>query len=720
MKQLITLALTVSLAFGQQMQINRPQPDVPLFKAEANLVIVTAFVRTKDGKPLPNLKKEDFRLFENGKPQQISVFEYEELSNEVLPPVNITVTNDEQPGAVTQPEAAPEQPAPSRPYRDRRLMVLFFDMSSMSPPDQYRAERAAERFLLTQMTSSDMVAIMSYGTRLNLDQDFTDDRTLLLASLQKFRIGEGSDRADVNNPDTDTDTSDNAEYTADDTEFNIFNTDSKLSALESAASRLTSMPEKKAFIYFSAGVGRTGMENQSQLSATVNAAVRANVSFYPVDVRGLDATPPGGDASIGPTRGSGLYSGSTQRGQRDTLQNQQDTLTELAGDTGGKALLDVNDLTVGIQQAQKDLQSYYVLGYYSTDPTRDGKFRSLEVKLADDRNAKIDFRNGYFAPKEFQHFNAAEKEHQLEDALLSGDPVTDIPLALEVNYFRLGNNRYFVPLALKIPGSVIPLKKKGGAETTQLDFIGEIRDDKNAQIATVRDAITIKLRDEAAGQLAGRSLVYDTGFVLGAGKFKVKMLARENQTGQMGTFETDFIIPTKPDNPRLLATSSVVLGSQRDLIKESVGTASKRLLKGQEKHPLVDGDRKLIPSVTNVFREDQTLYAYLEAYDPRPDAATRKPSVAAVLSFIRDGKLVYESKPITVDAGREDRKTAIPLSMELPLKSLKPGPYTLQVTVIDQPGERFATPRERIYILPPAKAVPPVQTAPPQTGASQP
>ena len=214
--------------------------------------------------------------------------------------------------------------------------------------------------------------------------------------------------------------------------------------------------------------------------------------------------------------------------------------------------------------------------------------------------------------------------------------------------------------------------------------------------------------------------MYDTGFVLGAGTFKVKMLAREDQTGQMGTFETNFVIPTQPASPRLLATSSVVLGSQRDPIKESVGTASKRLLKGQEKHPLVEGDRKLIPSVTNVFREDQTLYAYLEAYDAKLDAATKKPSVAAVLSFIRNGKLVYESKPITVDSGRSDRKTAIPLSMELPLKTLKPGPYTLQVTVIDRPGERFATPRQKIYILPPAKTAHPVQRAAQQVGASRP
>ena len=309
MKQIFIFALAVSLLFGQQPE------DVPLFKAEANLVIVTVFVRAKNGKHVPNLKKEDFRLLENGKPQQISVFEYEELANDVLPPVNIALTGELQPEtaapAATTPAASAEAPSPSQLYRDRRLLVLFFDMSSMADADQYRAVQSAEKFILNQMTSSDMVAIMSYSTRLNVDQDFTSDRVELLATLQKFRVGESSDRSTTAATGSD-DTSDNAQYVSDETEFNIFNTDSKLSALESAASRLSALPEKKAFIYFSSGVGRTGMENQSQLISTVNAAVRANVSFYPVDVRGLDATPPGGDASTAapPVRG---YSAEARR-----------------------------------------------------------------------------------------------------------------------------------------------------------------------------------------------------------------------------------------------------------------------------------------------------------------------------------------------------------------------------------------------------------------------
>ena len=167
---------------------------------------------------------------------------------------------------------------------------------------------------------------------------------------------------------------------ADETEFNIFNSDRKLAALEDAARRLAHYPEKKALVYISSGIQKTGVENQSQLQATVNAAIRANVAFYPIDARGLMATPPGGDASQAASVGSNLYSGSAQQSLMDNFHNTQETLDTLAADTGGKALLDSNDLTLGMTQVQKDMSSYYMLTYASTNAAEDGKYRRITGK----------------------------------------------------------------------------------------------------------------------------------------------------------------------------------------------------------------------------------------------------------------------------------------------------------------------------------------------------
>ena len=163
-----------------------------------------------------------------------------------------------------------------------------------------------------------------------------------------MQIGAGSDLSIVAATGDDTTGEDTGEAFVPTRPSSTFSTRiMKLAALESAAKMLANLPEKKALVYFSSGVSKTGVENQSQLRSTVNAAVRANVAFYPIDARGLTADPPGGDASHATSRGTGMFSGQAQGSQRSKMNDQQETLVSLAADTGGKALLDNNDLQHG-------------------------------------------------------------------------------------------------------------------------------------------------------------------------------------------------------------------------------------------------------------------------------------------------------------------------------------------------------------------------------------
>ena len=148
-----------------------------------------------------------------------------------------------------------------------------------------------------------------------------------------------------------------------------------------------------------------------------------------------------------------MFTGATAGTILSSFQQSQDTLFALASNTGGKATLDYNDLSQGIVNAQKGLSSYYILGYYTTNTAKDGKFRRIEIKLADGRSARLDYRKGYYAEKEFSRFTAADKERQLEEALMLEDPITDLTIAMEVNYFKLNRAEYFVPVMIKIPGS---------------------------------------------------------------------------------------------------------------------------------------------------------------------------------------------------------------------------------------------------------------------------
>src|SRR5579883_1601182 len=710
MRPLIATSLVCLLAAAQQgPQTGTNTPNGPAgtarFGATTQLVVEDVILKSKDGKPVEGLKASDFTITEDGKPQKISVFEYQTLQEEpepapalpARPAVDTATAATPAPKPVTAIQIEPEKPGDIK-YRDRRLLVLFFDLTSMPIPDQIRAQNAALKFIRTQMTRSDLVAIMTFSNDVKVVEDLTDDRDKLERAIKKLVIGEGQGFEAQNSDDSTADTG--AAFQQDDTEFAIFNTDRQLSALETAVRMLGSLNEKKALVYFASGMTRNGVDNQAQLQATINAAIRSNVSFYPIDARGLVASAPLGDATQGSPGGQGMYSGSSARTAQAKFQGQQETLFTLAADTGGKALLDANDLSLGIVQAQRDISSYYIIGYYSTNDALDGHFRRIKISLNDKttaaRVAKLDYRQGYFAGKQFNKFSETDKERQLAEALLLGDPITDMSLAMEVDYFRLARDRYFVPLAVKIPGSEIELARHGGAESTRLDFIGQVKDAKGAVVGNVRDNIEVKLKGETAQQLAKTTLAYDTGFTLAPGTYTVKFLARENETGKIGTFETRFTVPDLTAEQKYLPISSVVLSNQRERLENAVATAErdKKLL---AQHPLIQDGQKLIPSVTRVFRKDQNLYVYLEAYEPA--AASAQPVMARV-SFYRGKTKAFETEPLQVSDGLNPKTKALPLKFSVPLEKLQPGRYTCQVSVLDPTAQKFAFWRAPMVLLP--------------------
>ena len=196
--------------------------------------------------------------------------------------------------------------------------------------------------------------------------------------------------------------------------------------MQTAVTMLGPLPERKALVYFQSGLPLTGTDNQAQLRATINAANRANVSLYPVDARGLTASAPLGDASSASPSGAALFSGQLALSMVNGFQQSQDSLYALAKDTGGKPLLDYNDLSAGISQAARSITSYYIIGYASSHTAADGRFRRIKVSLRGNPSAELAFRPGYYADKAFTSFTGADKERQLEEALMLEDPITDL------------------------------------------------------------------------------------------------------------------------------------------------------------------------------------------------------------------------------------------------------------------------------------------------------
>ncbi len=678
----------------------RVEAQEPTFTSNTSLVIIDANVRDRAGKAIPDLKKSDFTLFEDGKPQTISVFEFQKLEGDtLLPPVPAS-----KPAAEAPQPAAPRKTAAAAPvirYQDRRLVAMLFDYSTMGIPEQNRVQEAALQFIREQMKPADVVAILYTSTGpLKMVQDFTTDKERLEEVVRSFQLGAASELAGVagNGGDSTTGEDTGTAFNADETEFNIFNNDKQLLTLESAAKMLAAFPEKKALLYFSSGITQSGFDNQASVEKAVNTAKRSNVAFYPIDARGLVASAPAGDAGAAASRGTSSFTGTQMQGQRDNFNASQETLSTLAADTGGKLFVDDNDIALGMQKARDDIASYYIIGYYSTNVKLDGKYRRVEVKLSKDIQAKLDYRSGYFGEKEFRKFTSADKEDQLAAALLLGDPLTDLSLTGELDYFRLAKDRYFVPFSVKIPGSEIALAKSKGNAQTEFDFIGQVRDEHTKIVAVVRDGIKIKLSEKTAAQLASSPLAYDTGFTLPPGKYTFKFLARENETGKMGTYETKFTVPDLAPDRAALKTSSVIWSNQRQQLTDSLAFADNNRKKLVESDPLVQDGRKLIPSITHVFRKDQNLYVYLEVYDP--GVVENAPSVAATLSFYRGKTKSFESQPVRMDAFAAKRARTLPVEFQAPLAQLAAGRYTCQVNIVDEHGRKFAFARTDIVVLP--------------------
>jgi VWFA-related protein len=685
------------------------------FTTGTQLVVEEVTVLDKSGKPIEGLTKKDFTLTEDGVPQEIQFFDNESLPADPGPQLQ---TRPEKPLEVapldklTRTAIAPEPPGDIQ-LHNRRLMCLYFDMSSMQQADQLRALSAAEKFV-RNMASEDTMAIMQYeGSAVEVLSDFTDNKEKLLSIIATIIVGEGQGFGETSSDAGAADTG--AAFGQDDSEFNIFTTDRQLSAIQTACKMLGGRNEKKALSYFASGLQLNGVDNQAQLHATENSCLKAGVQIWPIDSRGLVATLPMGDLNQRSPGGSGMLTGASSMAYSTRMAQTQDTLWALASDTGGKALLDNNDLEKGLENAEKAMGSYYILGYYSKNTNLDGKFRKIKITVAGDNVGKLDYRPGYYGNKTYNKFTTADKERQLEDALMAGDPITELTMRVEMDFFEINRAEYFVPMMVKIPGSEVALaKQRFGGEHTVIDFIGEVKDDFGGTMQNIRDKADVKISDSTAAELAKRPVEYATGFTLLPGKYTVKLLARDAETGRIGTFIQTYVIPNLMNEKTRIPISSVVLSSQKADLKDASTTlynALKDKDKAEAANPLVTDGQKLVPSVTRVFNRSREMYVYLQAYEQTPQTDVEKDLVAkglpfpvrpvvAFVTFFKGQTKAYETAPIQVDTPMEPRLKTLPIRFTVPLASLEPGEYACQVTVLDPQGQKTAFWQDNVMIVP--------------------
>ncbi len=676
-------------AQSQQRAVSERQ-RTPVYRVQSNLVIIDVVVRDRRGNLIEDLKREDFRILEDNIAQEIVTFSLEKIPMGPDPAVVRTLAEGAVPAGAPAAPPAPVINLQSIPVaqqkkedlKEKRLVILFFDLSSLQTEELIRSVEAARDFVEKRSTPHDLIAIATYSSILELVQDLTNDKTVLLKTLKMLNpleAGETSEEFSEEEPSEDV-------YIPDAVQFNIFNTDRRLTALETVAKMYRDIAERKSLIYFSSGMSTTGVENYSQIRSTVDVANQSNMSIYTVDSRGLQALPPGGDASRGAARGRAMFSGSGVRNQMASFSASRETLTTLAIDTGGEIFQDTNDLAPVFSKVLNDTQTYYILGYYSSNTKEDGKFRKVKIEVARP-DLKLQHRPGYFASKQFTSLTQNERDRQLEEAMNVDFPFSDVPFILQADYFKTESSARLVPLSIQLAGDGVKFEEKGNSREAGFEFLAQVVEPKGRVAGVARDTVQVRLPAQTAQKIQGGQIIYTTGFQLRPGEYKLKFLVRDNRTGKIGSFEQNLAVPSM-EGPGL-DTSSVILGGRLVDTKDNTGAVAHRGIGkrfealGIKFDPLVIGDKRIIPSIGHVFTSRQNLYVYFHVYGAAAEAATAKPSVEVSMLVLQDRTKIFETQRYVVNEWAKEPKDVVPVTLAMPLSKLKKGTYTLQLHIHD-------------------------------------
>ena len=396
------------------------------FRSNVNVVLVPVLVRDRQGRDVGNLKKEDFQLWDNGKPQVISGFMIQK--REGIDPAKRV------PAAPLTPGVTP----PPRPATiPNRFIVFLFDDMHLSIGDLAQAQKAGTRVLATSLADTDTAAVVSMSGKVN--SGLTTDRSQLQAAIMKLQpenlyrmTGSECPNIDYYHADLIVNKHDSAALEAAIEEVMSCSPNITLRSVaehlaEAAASqtlaageqdvqvafatireyvrRMAKLPGLATLILVSPGFLTLNNHDLSEESQIMDAAAESNVIISALDARGLyvseiDASERGGSSALS-TRVKSEY-------RRDSMSLNEGVMASLAAGTGGTYFHNSNDLNGGFERLAAAPEYLYMLEFSIADRTQDGRYHRLKVKVNHD-GASVQSRRGYFAPK------ASKKDPQPRD-----------------------------------------------------------------------------------------------------------------------------------------------------------------------------------------------------------------------------------------------------------------------------------------------------------------
>jgi VWFA-related protein len=686
---LFAAALGAALLGSQAAPPSRAQADrqMPLtFRVEVNYVEVDATVVDKRGEFVADLQQADFQVLEDGKPQAIKSFGL----------VRIPLERPEAPLFVKQP-IEPDVQSNVKPF-DGRVYLIVLDGLHTSVLHTSWVRSAAKKFIETSMGANDVAAVVT--TRGQADQDFTSNKRLLMAAVDRF-IGGALQSATLNKIEQynfQRQQSGSVTGTVADPEdaLRAYNASSTLESIRQLAEFMSGVRgRRKAMILFSEGLDYDISDifnnpNATQViqdsRAAIAAATRANVSVYAVDPRGLP--PPAGiDAAMqGPPSDAPPSLRLGPDGMQDEMRRQHDSLRVISEETGGFASLNSNDFSGAFDRIQHDNSSYYVLGYYPANERRDGRFRKIEVRVTRP-GVEVRYRKGYAAPSGRPATNrpvdvAEGAAPILRDLLGSPLPIPGLRLTAAAAPFKGTGKTAMIRLVVQVDGRDLTFAKKDGKLEGALDLAVVAIDGQNGKSrGGTHFSLTMPVQEATRQQVVATGVRITAQLDLPPGTYQLRIGAADTGSQRVGSVHYDLTVPDFTDAP--LTMSGVVLSSALASQVRTAAASPDDLIRKALPGP---------PTVSREFRVGEELALVAEVYDN--DSKT--PHTVDITTSLQsdDGRVVYShedqrsSKELGGTIGGYGHQARIPLT------GMAPGLYVLRVEARTRLGKGFAASRD--------------------------
>ncbi len=681
----VALAAIAALA-AQQAPPTPPDQSAVTFKVAINYVEVDASVFDRDGQFVPNLKKEDFEVLEDGVRQEVTAFTQ----------VNIPIERPEPPPLQATTVIEPDVVSNVRPFEGRVYVIILDDKHTLALRSQL-VKRAATQFISQYMAANDMAAVITTGGQLQATQEFTSNKRLLLRAVNNFMgqkiRSETEERLDEYARQSSVPSGPGRTVTGVDDPRDMERGYDARMALETIAKISewvgSIRGRRKAIVWFSEGIDYDIYNFQKREASTITekmkdviaSATRSDVSIYSIDPRGLTSL---ADESINVAGGfpnDPLLNLSMQSFQ-DSLRRSQDSLRSLSEETGGFAAVNSNDFSNAFTRVVKDNSGYYVLGYYPKDERRDGRFRRIQVKV-NRQGLEVRSRRGYTAPRgkapnERKAVAGDQTSPEVRDALDSPLPLSGLRLHAFAAPFKGTAPNTDVTITVEAEGRSFGFVEKEGkffsdleVSTIAVDYQGKIRGGD-------RNFVNFALKPENRPTFIATGVRMATRLHLPPGRYQIRVAAKEGGTGRVGTVNYDIDVPDFTQDPLMMSGIALTAASGQRMSSVKPDEELKAALPAP-------------PVALREFPKGDELALFAEVYDN--DVKTPHTVDITTMVIAEDGKTVFTAHEERQSSDLQGKPGGYGHTARFSTADFAPGTYVLTVEAKSRAGKGPTTSR---------------------------